>query len=155
DGSTLDDAAAGLADVSSTSTLEVDESLLLAEPLPDGAGVVVVAASLAPYATTRDAALVVGGVVGLLVTAAVCGVVAWTTTRALRPVASVARSAAAWSESDLGRRFELGTPHDEITELGAVLDRLLARVSRALVSEQRLTSELAHELRTPLTVVRA
>jgi signal transduction histidine kinase len=80
---------------------------------------------------------------------------AWTVTRALRPVTSMARSAAAWSEHDLDRRFDLGPPHDEITELGTVLDALLGRVARALVAEQRLTSELAHELRTPLTVVRA
>ena len=154
-GSSLDDEAQALGAVTTTTTLETEDWFLLADPMPDDAGVVVVAASLAPYTSTRDTALVVSAVVGVLVVAAVTATAAWTVTRALRPVASMARSASAWSERELDRRFDLGTPHDEITELGQVLDGLLARVSRALLAEQRLTSELAHELRTPLTVVRA
>ncbi|MBD8058870.1 HAMP domain-containing histidine kinase [Cellulomonas sp. JH27-2] len=154
-GSPLDDEAHTLGTVNQATTRETDDWILLADPLPAGAGTVVVGASLDPYESTRDAALLASAVVGVLVVAAVTTMTAWTVTRALRPVASMARSAAAWSERDLDRRFELGPPHDEITELGEVLDRLLARVSRALLAEQRLTAELAHELRTPLTVVRA
>ncbi|MDM7853845.1 sensor histidine kinase [Cellulomonas alba] len=154
-GSDLDHAAARLATVTAPATAEPDGWLLYAEPLPRGAGAVVVGSSLRPYESTRDTALLVAGALGVLVVGSVTAMSAWTVTRALRPVTSMARSAAAWSEQDLDRRFDLGPPHDEITELGAVLDALLGRVARALVAEQRLTSELAHELRTPLTVVRA
>jgi two-component system, OmpR family, sensor kinase len=154
-GSDLDRSAADLRTATAPAVSERDDWLLLAQPLPRDVGVVVVGASLRPYKSTRDNALLVAGVLGALVVAAVTALTAWTVTRALRPVASMARSAAAWSEQHLDRRFDLGPPYDEITELGAVLDGLLARVARALVAEQRLTSELAHELRTPLTVVRA
>lgn len=154
-GSAIDDAATALSTVTRTTVTETEDWLLLAQPLPAAAGVVVVGTSLEPYESTQHAALLAAAIVAALVATTVTALAAWIVTRALKPVASMARSAAAWSEHELGRRFDLGPPHDEITELGAVLDQLLARVARALISEQRLTSELAHELRTPLTVVRA
>jgi two-component system, OmpR family, sensor kinase len=78
---------------------------------------------------------------------------AWVSRRALRPVVDMAGTASEWSEHDLGRRFALGAPTNEITALAGTLDGLLDKVSSAILSEQRLTSELAHELRTPLTAV--
>jgi signal transduction histidine kinase len=66
----------------------------------------------------------------------------------------MAKTATEWSEHDLARRFELGPPENEISSLAATLDQLLDKVSSAIRSEQRLTSELAHELRTPLTTIR-
>lgn len=79
----------------------------------------------------------------------------WASRRALAPVLQMARTAAAWSDHDLGRRFDLGPPTDEIRVLGQTLDGLLDRVAGAIAGEQRLTSELAHELRTPLTAIQA
>jgi two-component system, OmpR family, sensor kinase len=119
------------------------------------AGVVVVAAELAPYRTTQTSALLLTVVLAVLVIAGVSALAAWIVGRALRPVHRMATSAAQWSEEDLTRRFGLGEPRDEITALAAVLDGLLERVSRTILAEQRLTSELAHELRSPLTVIRA
>ena len=71
----------------------------------------------------------------------------------LRPVARMTRQAAAWSEHDLDRRFALGEPHDELTELAATLDGLLDRLAASLRREQRFSAELSHELRTPLARV--
>ena len=65
------------------------------------------------------------------------------------------RQAATWSERDLDRRFELGEPHDELTELAATLDGLLDRLAASLRHEQRFSAELSHELRTPLSRVLA
>jgi signal transduction histidine kinase len=65
----------------------------------------------------------------------------------------MAETATEWSEHDLGRRFDLGPPDNEISALASTLDTLLDKVSSAIRSEQRLTSELAHELRTPLTTI--
>jgi signal transduction histidine kinase/acyl-CoA reductase-like NAD-dependent aldehyde dehydrogenase len=118
-------------------------------------GVVVVAVSLAPYQRTETRTLLVGIGLAVLVVLGVSGMAAWTVRRALRPVEVMAQRASEWSADDLGRRFDLGEPHDELTRLGQVLDGLLARVSRTILAEQRLTAELAHELRTPLTVIRA
>ena len=65
------------------------------------------------------------------------------------------RQAATWSERDLDRRFELGEPRDELTELAATLDGLLDRLAASLRHEQRFSAELSHELRTPLSRVLA
>ena len=119
------------------------------------AGVVVVAVPLAGYETTESLAILISAGLGLLVIGGVSLLAGWIVGRALKPVAGMARRAAEWSEEDLTRRFELGEPNDEITQLGQVLDNLLERVSRTILAEQRLTAELAHELRSPLTVIRA
>jgi signal transduction histidine kinase len=63
------------------------------------------------------------------------------------------RQAATWSERDLDKRFALGEPHDELTELAATLDGLLDRLAASLRHEQRFSAELSHELRTPLARV--
>ncbi|MEB0003438.1 HAMP domain-containing sensor histidine kinase [Cryobacterium sp. 10S3] len=118
-------------------------------------GVAVVGLSLAPYQRTETRTLLVGIGLAVLVVLGVSGMAAWTVRRALRPVEVMARRASAWSADDLTGRFDLGEPHDELTRLGQVLDGLLARVSRTIIAEQRLTAELAHELRSPLTVIRA
>jgi signal transduction histidine kinase len=65
------------------------------------------------------------------------------------------RQAATWSERDLDQRFDLGEPHDELTELAATLDGLLDRVAASLRHERRFSAELSHELRTPLARVLA
>ncbi|MFF2268325.1 ATP-binding protein [Cellulosimicrobium cellulans] len=154
-GSPLDDAASHVAGAPAGTVTEHDEWLLLSDDLPGGRGSIVVATSLEPYETTRRLSLLTSLLLGVLVVAAVTALTAMTVGRALRPVRSMAQDASRWSEHDLDRRFALGPARDEITELGAVLDRLLERVAQVLRAEQRLTAELAHELRTPLTVVRA
>jgi signal transduction histidine kinase len=58
-----------------------------------------------------------------------------------------------WSVIDVGRRFHLGPPRDELTQLAATLDGLLDRVAASLRHEQRFSAELSHELRTPLANV--
>lgn len=117
-------------------------------------GTVVVGASLVPYEHTEriallanlllDAFVLVGGV--LLARRAVG--------KALEPVAEMTRRAADWSEHDIDRRFDLGSPRDELTALSATLDGLLARIAASLRHEQRFSAEMAHELRTPLSGVR-
>ena len=79
--------------------------------------------------------------------------VLWLLRSALRPVARMTEQAAAWSEHDLDRRFGLGEPHDELTQLGATLDGLLDRIAASLRHERRFSAELSHELRTPLAKV--
>src|SRR5204863_2077485 len=77
----------------------------------------------------------------------------WLLESSLLPVARMTRQAAAWSEWDLDRRFALGEPRDELTELAATLDGLLDRLAASLRREQTFSAELAHELRTPLSRV--
>ena len=113
----------------------------------------VVSQEAAPYERSELYAFLAAVVLGVLVVAGTA-VMAWrVTAQALRPVAVMAERAADWSEHDLGHRFALGPPTNELAALGETLDHLLDRVASAIRSEQRLTSELAHELRTPLTAI--
>ena len=116
-------------------------------------GVVVVTERLRPYEEAEQYALIISVVTGLLAVIASAMLAAWVSRRALQPVVRMAHTASEWSERDLGHRFDLGAPTNELTALAGTLDGLLDKVSAAIRSEQRLTSELAHELRTPLTAV--
>ena len=152
----LRDAYKALSTAPTTRYRSVEATRLIAEPFSSASGtrgVVVVSERLAPYEEAEQYALIVSLVTGTLATAAAAAIAAWVTSRALKPVAVLARTAADWSEHDLTRRFDLGAPTNEIMALAAILDTLLDKVSAAIRSEQRLTSELAHELRTPLTAV--
>lgn len=116
-------------------------------------GSIVVSLSRAPYSETRRTALVSSLVFGLIVLALVALAARWLLGAALSPVARMTRQAATWSEADLDRRFGLGEPRDELTQLAATLDGLLDRLAASLRHEQRFSAELAHELRTPLSRV--
>lgn len=154
-------AASSLATARTATYKTVDERVrLLAVPAPsaDGksqAGTVVVGLSLHPYERAERYARI--GALALVLFVLLAGglMVWWSVGRALRPVDEMTRRAAEWSEKDLHRRFALGDPFDEITNLADTLDGLLGRIDAALQREQRLTAEIAHELRTPLSGVRA
>ncbi len=131
---------------------------LYAAPVVSGgrrAGTVVAGVSLAPYEQTRRLALIASLILGGLVLALVALATRWLLAASLRPVLRMTRQAAVWSERDLDRRFALGEPNDELSELAATLDGLLDRLSASLRREQRFSAELSHELRTPLARVMA
>ncbi|HEY4428107.1 MAG TPA: ATP-binding protein [Solirubrobacteraceae bacterium] len=116
-------------------------------------GTVVAAVSLRPYERTAQTALIASIVLGFTVLAVVGVAARLLIAGALRPVARMTAQAARWSDADIGRRFELGPPRDELTQLAATLDGLLERIARSLRHEQRFSAELSHELRTPLANV--
>jgi two-component system OmpR family sensor kinase len=117
------------------------------------AGTVVAAISLEPYEHSASKAL---GASLIYAAAALLMVVIATrlvVTRALRPVARMTSEAADWSEHDLDHRFNVGEPHDELTQLAATFDDMLGRLASSLRHEQLLSAELSHELRTPLAAI--
>jgi two-component system, OmpR family, sensor kinase len=139
-------------------TVEQTDTRLHAVPIVENSarlGTVVVGASLSPYESSARTALVGSLILGLLTIMGIAAASAWVTGRALAPVARMTAAAADWSERDLSRRFFVGQPHDELTELAATFDRLLDRASQSLKREQRLTAEISHELRTPLAKILA
>jgi two-component system OmpR family sensor kinase len=144
---------------SRTLQLEEPEVRLLAEPIRDRGGrrvgTIVAATSTTPFRRTRDVALVSSLVLAGALFVASLLAARWVLRAGLRPVARMTAQAAEWSENDLDRRFGLGPPNDELTQLAATLDALLGRLAAGLRHEQRFTAELSHELRTPLTRMRA
>jgi signal transduction histidine kinase len=131
---------------------------LQTEPIFDDGrriGTIVSAVSMAPYNRSRGTALVSSIVVAAALLLAAIVASRWVLSAGLRPVARMTAQAAEWSESDLDRRFGLGPPRDELTQLAATLDGLLGRLAAGLRHEQRFSAELSHELRTPLTRMRA
>jgi signal transduction histidine kinase len=118
-------------------------------------GTVVAAESLSAVDRTSDVALLASLVLGALILLAVYGVTWVTIGRALEPVTRMTRAAAAWSESELDRRFGPEPRPDELGQLAATFDDLLDRLAASLRHEQRLSAELSHELRTPLARIAA
>jgi two-component system, OmpR family, sensor kinase len=131
---------------------------LMALPITDNGrrlGTIVSSVSLAPYRRTLDIALVTSIALAVALLAASVMATRWALKAGLRPVAQMTAQAAEWSEHDLDRRFALGPPHDELTQLAATLDGLLGRLAAGLRREQRFSAELSHELRTPLARMHA
>jgi len=132
------------------------DTRLYAAPIISGRrrlGTVVAAVGLAPYEQTQRTALVASLGLGGLLLLVLALAVRWLLVASLRPVERMTRQAAEWSERDLDRRFGLGEPYDEVSELAATLDRLLERLAAGMRREQRFSAELSHELRTPLARV--
>jgi signal transduction histidine kinase len=149
-------AAALAARAPATANLAMTDARLYALPVAQSGrrvGAVVAGISLAPYQQTRRTALIASVIFALAVLAAVALSARWLIDRALRPVASMTRQAADWSEHDLDRRFALGPARDELTHLASTLDGLLERLAASLRHEQRLSAEISHELRTPLASI--
>ncbi|HEX4678682.1 MAG TPA: ATP-binding protein [Gaiellaceae bacterium] len=136
---------------------DAEERLYAVPILHDGKrfGTLVTGISLEPYHHTQRTALI-GSLSLFLVLLTITGIAAWWLLRsALRPVAQMTEQASTWSEHDLDRRFALGEPHDELTNLAATLDGLLDRLAASLRHERRFSAEMSHELRTPLAKLMA
>ena len=78
----------------------------------------------------------------------------WALNAAFRPVSRMTAEAEAWSTEDLDRRFEMGEPHDEVTQLAHTLDGMLDRLAASLRREQRFSAEVSHQLRTPVAKIK-
>lgn len=93
-----------------------------------------------------------GGGLGVVVVGAA---LAWVIVgRTLRPVRAVANAARTISEQDLNRRVDVPAPDDEVGELKATFNQLLARLEQSFASLRRFTADASHELRSPLTLMR-
>jgi heavy metal sensor kinase len=76
------------------------------------------------------------------------------TGRALEPVRSIASMARSISEHDLHRRVDIPVPPDELGELVATFNAMLARLDESFEGLRRFTADASHELRTPLALMR-
>src|SRR3981081_2482947 len=94
-------------------------------------------------------------IAGVLLVVAVGGALAWVVVgRTLRSVRALTKTAQSISEQDLHRRVDVPTPDDEVGELKATFNQLLARLDQSFQSLRRFTADASHELRSPLTLIR-
>ncbi len=75
--------------------------------------------------------------------------------RALRPVAALTDAASSIDPGQHGARLpEEAAPRDELGDLAAAFNALLARLDDAFERERRFRADAAHELLTPVTAAR-
>jgi signal transduction histidine kinase len=137
---------------------EETDTRLYALPVRDGnatVGTVVAGISVEPYERTAKRALVASVLLGIFVLVLIGVTTRLVVDRALRPVARMTASAADWSEHDLDRRFNVGTPRDELSRLASTFDSMLDRMAAMLRHERNFSAEVSHELRTPLSSIAA
>ncbi len=118
-------------------------------------GTIVSALSTSSYNQTKNTTLM-GTVTFTAVLLIIVGFAGrWMLNSAFRPVVKMTNNAEAWSSEDLDRRFDMGPPHDELTQLAHTLDGMLDRLAASLRREQRFSAEVSHQLRTPLAKIKA
>ncbi len=75
--------------------------------------------------------------------------------RALRPVPEMTEMARAIALSrGFSRRLKAGGPNDELGQMAATFNEMLASLEEAYSAQQRFTADASHELRAPLAVIR-
>lgn len=81
---------------------------------------------------------------------AVAGITWLAATRALRPVHAISARAQAITADNLGERLPLPDADDEIRELAATVNAMLARLEHSQRRQRELVADVAHELRSPV-----
>jgi heavy metal sensor kinase len=75
--------------------------------------------------------------------------------RILRPVAAIAATASAITETNLSERIDPAAVDRELEDLARVLNATFDRLEAAFERQARFTADASHELRTPLAVIRS
>ncbi|HEX6359020.1 HAMP domain-containing sensor histidine kinase [Actinophytocola sp.] len=99
--------------------------------------------------------LLVGSAIALALLVPIAWALGWFVAgRFLRPLRAITATATAISAGNLHQRLDLGEPTDELTELGAILDDLFARLEASFDAQRHFVANASHELRTPLAGLR-
>jgi two-component system, OmpR family, sensor kinase len=133
-----------------------DEELrLLVRPVPPG-DVLAVAESLEPLERTLAQARTLLLGYGTLALVLVTGGAALVTGRALAPIRRLTQAAATIAATGhYQERVPSAEQHDEIGQLAATINALIATVEQTLGQQRQFLADTSHELRSPLTVVLA
>ena len=134
---------------------------VLARPLANHNGTIVVAESLSVTNSTLQRLLFVELIVSALVLV-ILGLISWLMVRRdMRPLEEMAVTAGAIADGDLSQRVSYVSPGSEVGQLGVAFNTMIEEIEEAFdaraASENKLRRFLAdasHELRTPLTSIR-
>jgi heavy metal sensor kinase len=74
--------------------------------------------------------------------------------RSLAPVVAMAERARRIGVEDLSGRLPVVNPGDELGQLAATFNELLARLEQSLTHQRQFMTDASHELRTPVTTAR-
>ena len=74
--------------------------------------------------------------------------------KSLAPMVEMGRQAAQISAQNLNERISINNKNDELGDLAAVFNDLLARLDASFEQQRRFMADASHELRTPLAIVR-
>jgi heavy metal sensor kinase len=74
--------------------------------------------------------------------------------RSLVPVVAMAERARQIGGEDLSRRLPVANPRDELGQLAATFNELLARLESSMKQQRQFMADASHELRTPVTTTR-
>jgi two-component system, OmpR family, sensor kinase len=135
-----------------------DDARMVVRPVATSNGterMVVVAGSTAAIVRAQQRLIVVLGVAGPAMVAAVAAFAWGLTSLALRPVSRMTRRAGTISLRHPGDRLPQPAGRDEIAELGTTLNRMLDRIAETIAHERAFVDDASHELRTPLAVLRS
>lgn len=94
--------------------------------------------------------LVLSGLALAIMAAASVGLGWLLTGRTLRPLREITTATRTISERNLHERLALTGPDDELKDLAATIDALLARLDSAFEAQKHFVANASHELRTPL-----
>ena len=97
----------------------------------------------------RDSLIVALGATGLTLVLAIAGG-ALLGSNFLRRIDTITRTSRAIMEGDLSARIPVRGTHDEIDQLVASLNAMLARIQQLMDGLRQVSSDIAHDLRTPL-----
>ncbi|CAN5419927.1 ATP-binding protein [soil metagenome] len=74
--------------------------------------------------------------------------------KSLAPVVEMSEKAALIGSTNLNERLPIANEKDELGELAATFNELLARLETSFEQQRRFMADASHELRTPLAIVR-
>jgi heavy metal sensor kinase len=74
--------------------------------------------------------------------------------RSLQPIVQMTERARRISAENLEQRLPIANPRDELGQLAATFNDLLARLDDSFAQQRRFMADASHELRTPLSVMR-
>jgi two-component system, OmpR family, sensor kinase len=79
----------------------------------------------------------------------------WLAGRAIKPIATISRTASRIAEGNLADRIDTTGNDSELDQLSLVLNQTFERLHSAFERQRQFTADASHELRTPLTILLA